>query len=696
MSRPKRHLRSSLGPGGQLLLLAPALVAGCVTDACARQPRSTRRILFLGDSITYAGLYVDYIEAYLLTRYPGQRFELINVGLPSETVSGLSEPGHAGGAFPRPCLHDRLDRIVEQAQPELALACYGMNDGIYYPLEEGRFDSFKKGIERLANRLEADEVPLVVLTPPVFDPLPLGKKVLPAGLRDYPGGSPYEGYDDVLTAYSEWLMAQRKRGWRVIDLHGPMKRHLSRRREQTPAFVLAADGVHPTPFGHWLMAQEALLGLETLGYLSLSNPPVRETAAAGDMRDVAVQQALAGFTLTAPRPMPLDLRWELRSVLLEGVHERFCPLKLSIAEAEGGAYRLYADEELVRTADVTELAAGVDLGPDLPPNRAESNARLLALIRQRRAVLTDAWLAATGHDRPGMPVGLPMQEAVSRARQLQEGIRELAAPMALQVRLVREVSSTPSSFAGDKSAYHGFDRYDFSIDGCGVIVVTPRQVARGKPWIWRAEFFDHRPQTDLALLAKGFHLVYIGVGNTFGCPSAMAHWDVLYHELTRKYGLSREPALEGLSRGGLYCYNWAAANPDKVACIYADAPVCDFKSWPGGKGDGAGSPADWEKLIADYGFTGEDDALAYTKNPIDNLEPLARAGVPLLHVYGTADSTVPPQENTAVVKQRYDELGGLIKLIPKPGVEHHPHGLDDPTPIVEFILEHTGQSKQDQ
>ena len=65
------------------------------------------------------------------------------------------------------------------------------------------------------------------------------------------------------------------------------------------------------------------------------------------------------------------------------------------------------------------------------------------------------------------------------------------------------------------------------------IVVAPKTEGPARPWIWRAEFFDHRPEADLALLNKGFHLVYLQVGNTFGCPSAMHHWDAFYAELRR-------------------------------------------------------------------------------------------------------------------------------------------------------------------
>ena len=244
-------------------------------------------------------------------------------------------------------------------------------------------------------------------------------------------------------------------------------------------------------------------------------------------------------------------------------------------------------------------------------------------------------------------------------------------------------------FPGAKSDYHGFDRFDFMVDGRNTLVVTPKHCAPGNPWIWRAEFFDHRPETDLALLAKGFHLAYIDVGNTFGCPDAMAHWDVFYQQLTATYGLSKQPALEGLSRGGLYVYNWAAANPGKVSCIYGDNPVCDFKSWPGGKGSGPGSPADWQELLRVYHFPSESEALAYDRNPIDNLKPLAEAKVPLLHVCGDADEVVPYAENTVALRERYEKLGGSISVIVKQGFKHHPHGLDDPTPIVDFILKHT-------
>ena len=214
------------------------------------------RIVFLGDSITYSGQFIEYIEAYLRINQSNHRYEFLDLGLPSETVSGLSEPGHAGGAFPRPDLHERLERVLEQTKPDLIVACYGMNDGIYYPFAEARFEKYQDGMRRLRERATAVKAKVLHATPPVFDPMPIRSRTLPAGLTEY--RQPYEGYDAVLERYSEWLLAQKAVGWDVVDVHGPMKHHLSEARQRDSGYRLADDGVHINTTGHWLIAREIL------------------------------------------------------------------------------------------------------------------------------------------------------------------------------------------------------------------------------------------------------------------------------------------------------------------------------------------------------------------------------------------------------------------------------------------------------
>ncbi|MCE9527797.1 MAG: hypothetical protein K8R36_17275 [Planctomycetales bacterium] len=140
-----------------------------------------KRVVFLGDSITYSGQYIDVLGAYLAVKYPQQKCELINLGLPSETVSGLSEPGHAGGAFPRPDVHERLGRVLEKVKPDLVVACYGMNCGMYYPLSKERMEKFQSGILRLREAAEKAGAKVIHITPPVFDSEPIKARTLPAG-----------------------------------------------------------------------------------------------------------------------------------------------------------------------------------------------------------------------------------------------------------------------------------------------------------------------------------------------------------------------------------------------------------------------------------------------------------------------------------------------------------------------------------
>ena len=151
------------------------------------------------------------------------------------------------------------------------------------------------------------------------------------------------------------------------------------------------------------------------------------------------------------------------------------------------------------------------------------------------------------------------------------------------------------AFPGTPSTWRGFARRDFTCDGRACIVCAPSKEAPGRPWLWRARFFDAWPATDVALLERGFHLVYMDVVDLYGAPSAVAHWNAFHAYLTSTHGFAPKAALEGLSRGGLIIYNWAIANPGKVACLYADAPVCDIRSWPGGKGLGPGSLSKKEK-----------------------------------------------------------------------------------------------------
>ena len=230
----------------------------------------------------------------------------------------------------------------------------------------------------------------------------------------------------------------------------------------------------------------------------------------------------------------------------------------------------------------------------------------------------------------------------------------------------------PAPFAGEKSAWHGFDRYDYVMDcaelslspfkapagersGIGAppsgkrrcVVVAPRQAAPGRPWSWRGCYWDHEPQTEIELLNRGFHVAYVSADAALKPGKEWAAWHAF---LTEKHGLSQKPSFIGMSRGGEYAYTWGVTHPDKVACIYADNP--------GGNRD-----------------------------MLMKLGDLASNDVPLLHICGSIDPLLG--RVAAPIENIYHQWGGRITVMIKEGAGHHPHSLRDPKPIADWIEQNT-------
>ncbi len=250
----------------------------------------------------------------------------------------------------------------------------------------------------------------------------------------------------------------------------------------------------------------------------------------------------------------------------------------------------------------------------------------------------------------------------------------------------------PGQPAASPALWNGYEKREFTLEGTKGYVVLPRIAAPGKPWHWQARFPDFHPAPAIALLSKGFHVAYLDLPNIFGSPTAVAAWDKFYAYVTGTFGLARKVSLEGVSRGGLFVYNWAAANADKVTCVYCESPVCDMKSWPGGRGKGVGSERDWQEALRSYGFS-EAQMLAFRGNPVDNTAPLAAKRIPILHVVSDRDKVVPPAENTDLFAARYTAAGGSIQVYRNTGMPDtlngHHFPLDDTGAIVNFVLAHT-------
>ncbi|WP_179021448.1 SGNH/GDSL hydrolase family protein [Winogradskyella forsetii] len=220
-------------------------------------PLHNKRVLILGNSITQHGDYVDFIEYYLRTHYPDNQLDIISIGLSGETISGTSESGRD---FPRPNVRKRLDSALHMISPEVVLACYGMNDGNYNPLDSLRFEAYKKGILELKSKVETHGGQLILMTPTVFDPNPIENRVSKAG-ETHKYWHPYFKYNDVLTAYSDWLLSLETEAVKVVDLHHYLDSVLTNMKLIKSDSTFVPDGIHPIKIGHFYMAQKILKDL---------------------------------------------------------------------------------------------------------------------------------------------------------------------------------------------------------------------------------------------------------------------------------------------------------------------------------------------------------------------------------------------------------------------------------------------------
>lgn len=234
--------------------------------------------------------------------------------------------------------------------------------------------------------------------------------------------------------------------------------------------------------------------------------------------------------------------------------------------------------------------------------------------------------------------------------------------------------------------------YSVKVDGLDTMIVAPHKARKGNPWVWCTEWptaFPERTGT-IAALEDGFYFVHIAVGTDCnGSPECIEHMDAFYRYLVGR-GLDRKCIVTGVSRGGFYAWRFASKFPSRVYGIYGDAPCCDFKSYPtyvmpsSERGFDRGQ---YDLICSLYGFNAYEEFAAFHGNPVDYeiLKPIADAGIPALHVVGDADEVVPPEYNTNILARHFEMLGGKISVIRKPGCGHHPHGLEDPTPILAFF-----------
>lgn len=232
--------------------------------------------------------------------------------------------------------------------------------------------------------------------------------------------------------------------------------------------------------------------------------------------------------------------------------------------------------------------------------------------------------------------------------------------------------------------YNGFKWYEFDFNGHKAHIISPASPAPGNKWIWRAEFLGAFDSADIEMLRRGWYLVHYSISDMYGCPSAVSLMKDFYNLLVTQYRFDKQTVLFGFSRGGLYSVNFALKYPSLVRALYLDAPVLDIKSWPGGLGCGLGAEKNYDECLKCYGLN-RSSVLTFRENPVDRVSLLGDSKIPVALVVGDSDDDVPYMENGNILADEYNRRGISLLYIIKKGCAHHPHSLEDPTEICDFL-----------
>ena len=233
-----------------------------------------------------------------------------------------------------------------------------------------------------------------------------------------------------------------------------------------------------------------------------------------------------------------------------------------------------------------------------------------------------------------------------------------------------------------KTEWQGFERIDFLFEDREATLVFPKQANLNRNWLLKTEYFGAFPGFEIEMLKRGWHLAYIKNVTRWCLDEDLDLKHRFAEYLQRQYGLYRKCVPVGMSCGGLIASKFAAKYPSSVSALYLDAPVMNLLSCPAGIGDAG------DGMLPEFiNATGMSLSalICYREHPIDKMHLLLQNNVPIILVYGDSDNVVPYRENGAVLEKYYRENGGIIKTYGKANCGHHPHGLEDNTPLIEFV-----------
>jgi len=380
------------------------------------------KVLFYGDSITEQHLYTNYIETFIVTRYPNLKISFVNTGVGGERVSG----GWAGGA------DIRIKRDFIAHKPTVATIMLGMNDASYQPFKQEIFDAYAKGYRNIVAELKKNlpGLRLFLIQPSPFD--------------DFAHQPSWEGgYNGVLVRYGEFVKElARSNGLDTIDFNGPVATALKKAMVLDPNLApkLIADRVHPGAQAQLLMAAEALKAWKVSGVVSSVeiDMAARKVLNATKAK-VTLGSGTSWTQLDECLPFPLQMEDPLVALAMKSSDfvEKLNQQPLIVKGLSNGNYTLKIDGTPVGDFSSSQLAAGINLAV-LDTPMAKQAFRVHELTNSHNQLFMIRW-REIGLWRNKYPSS---QKAISALESLEkeqvEDQRAAAKPVAHRFELVKK------------------------------------------------------------------------------------------------------------------------------------------------------------------------------------------------------------------------------------------------------------------
>lgn len=230
--------------------------------------------------------------------------------------------------------------------------------------------------------------------------------------------------------------------------------------------------------------------------------------------------------------------------------------------------------------------------------------------------------------------------------------------------------------------WNGFQERKFVFQERDAVIVYPDGKPNGKILL-KTEYLHAYPAFDIEMLKRGYYLCNIAHHTRWASDEETKIMAGFVRFCAEELKASLCCVVEGMSCGGLQGARLAQLYPELVGVLYLDAPVLNILSMAG-LGLAKNCDEFWPEIVSTYGVN-KSTILNFRKSPIDDMGVLIENHIPIIMVYGDADPVVVYEENGKVLEDYYKKNGGTLKVIAKHLCKHHPHGLENPKPIIEFI-----------